>query len=192
LTCIKATGPQARYGWSVTNAKVITLDVRDDIQAGREPFSRIMETVASLEPRDALRLLAPFEPVPLFGVLARQGFSHASKPLADGNWEVLFQRGAVAAEPAPGGPSATLDGGPAPCPPSADPPALDVDARGLEPPQPLVAILEALGRLPQGGVLQARTDRRPMHLYPQLEARGFTGTSQEQDDGSFITHIRHA
>jgi uncharacterized protein (DUF2249 family) len=67
-----------------------------------------------------------------------------------------------------------------------------VDARGLEPPQPLVAILEALGRLPQGGVLQARTDRRPMHLYPQLEARGFTGTSQEQDDGSFITHIRHA
>jgi uncharacterized protein (DUF2249 family) len=66
-----------------------------------------------------------------------------------------------------------------------------LDARGLEPPQPLVAILEALGTLPVHAELRAHTDRRPMHLYAQLEARGFTGESQEQSDGSFITHIRH-
>lgn len=67
---------------------------------------------------------------------------------------------------------------------------LDVDARGLEPPQPLVKILEAAAALPPGATLRARTDRRPMHLLPQLEERGFSADSQEQPDGSFVTHIR--
>ena len=67
-----------------------------------------------------------------------------------------------------------------------------LDARGLEPPQPLVVILEALGNLPEAGVIRAHTDRRPLHLYAQLEERGFTGESEEQHDGSFITTIRHA
>jgi TusA-related sulfurtransferase len=65
-----------------------------------------------------------------------------------------------------------------------------VDARGLEPPQPLVKILEALATLPEGARLRARTDRRPMHLYAQLEERGFVGESEEQEDGSFVTHVR--
>lgn len=65
-----------------------------------------------------------------------------------------------------------------------------VDARGLEPPQPLVQILEALATLPDGAELHAHTDRRPMHLYSFLEERGFTGASEEQPNGSFITVIR--
>jgi TusA-related sulfurtransferase len=65
-----------------------------------------------------------------------------------------------------------------------------VDARGLEPPQPLVRILEALATLPDGAELRAQTDRRPMHLYGFLEERGFVGTSEDQPDGSFITVIR--
>ena len=65
-----------------------------------------------------------------------------------------------------------------------------VDARGLEPPQPLVKILEALAGLPEGARLRARTDRRPMHLYAQLQERGFVGETEEQEDGSFVTHIR--
>jgi len=65
-----------------------------------------------------------------------------------------------------------------------------VDARGLEPPEPLVRILEAVSNLPKEAQLHARTDRRPMHLHSQLEQRGFTGESEEQNDGSFVTHIR--
>jgi TusA-related sulfurtransferase len=67
-----------------------------------------------------------------------------------------------------------------------------LDARGLEPPQPLVVILEALESLPPGVPLRACTDRRPMHLYALLEQRGFTGETEEQHDGSFITTIRRA
>lgn len=65
-----------------------------------------------------------------------------------------------------------------------------LDARGLEPPQPMVRILERLATLPAGGVLQARTDRRPVHLCDLLSLRGFRGESEQQHDGSFLTTIR--
>jgi uncharacterized protein (DUF2249 family) len=65
---------------------------------------------------------------------------------------------------------------------------LTVDARGLEPPEPLIIILEALGRVTDGMELRVQTDRRPIHLYPLLEQRGFTCETEEQD-GGFVTKI---
>lgn len=70
--------------------------------------------------------------------------------------------------------------------------ALIVDARGLEPPGPMIRILEALASLPEGATLQARTDRRPIHLLAQLEARGYEATTLGQPGGSFLTEIRRA
>jgi uncharacterized protein (DUF2249 family) len=64
-----------------------------------------------------------------------------------------------------------------------------LDARGLEPPQPMVRILEAVAVLPAGARLEAVTDRRPMHLYAHLEAQGFRATSEERGDGSVLTRI---
>jgi uncharacterized protein (DUF2249 family) len=167
----------------------VRLDVREDIRNGREPFGKIMQEVARLQDREQLLLIAPFEPAPLYAVLAQQGFSHQSKPTATGDWEVLFTRGA--GEPA--SPSASPAASQPPQDPNSracsGPPVLEVDARGLEPPQPLVKILEALATLPAGARLRARTDRRPMHLYAQLEERGFVGETEEQKDGSFVTHV---
>jgi len=168
----------------------VTLDVREDIRNGREPFGKIMQTVAALKDGEQLLLIAPFEPAPLFAVLAQQGFSHQATPTATGDWEVLFTRDS--GNPA----NAKTPPGPSPLPPGtksqscAGTPVIEVDARGLEPPQPLVKILEALATLPEGARLRARTDRRPMHLYAQLEERGFVGESEEQKDGSFVTHVR--
>ncbi len=71
-------------------------------------------------------------------------------------------------------------------------PLIEVDARGLEPPQPMVRILEALSALPGEATLRAHTDRRPLHLFPLLAERGFQAESEEHSDGSFITHIRRA
>ncbi|HZQ45713.1 MAG TPA: DUF2249 domain-containing protein [Verrucomicrobiae bacterium] len=166
----------------------ITLDVRDDIRNGREPFAKIAATVARLAPTQNLLLIAPFEPVPLYYVLAKQGFSHESQQNAGGDWEVLFSRDRekpAAVEDLPGA---------TPCGCSRSEtkaaPVLELDARGLEPPQPMVNILEALSALPAGAQLRAHTDRRPVHLYPMLEERGFTAQTEEQSDGSFITNIR--
>jgi len=72
---------------------IIEVDVRDDIRAGREPFSRIMAAAAQLGTTGKMVLIAPFEPVPLYNVLAAQGFTHLARELADGDWEIHFVRG---------------------------------------------------------------------------------------------------
>jgi len=168
----------------------VKLDVREEIRNGREPFGKIMQTVAGLKDNEQLRLIAPFEPAPLYAVLAQRGYSHQSKPTPTGDFEVLFTRGTpdsgeqettpIPSQAPKGSQSRACTGTP----------VIEVDARGLEPPQPLVKILEALSTLPAGARLRALTDRRPMHLYSQLEERGFTGVSEEQKDGSFVTHVR--
>ena len=168
--------------------KTITRDVRDDLRNGREPFSRIMSAAAALSANEELLVIAPFEPVPLFRIMEKHGFQHSTRPAESGDWEVRFTR-RPEAQPAGSAPAAASDG---PCGCSAVSPAgiVEVDARGLEPPQPMVKILETTAALPAGVELRARTDRRPMHLYPHLEERGFTAQTEEQSDGSFLTHIR--
>ncbi len=170
------------------STKTITLDVRDDIRAGREPFSKIMTATAALQANDQLLLIAPFEPKPLFDVLRKQGFGHSAKVLDSGDWEVLFARHSAASGVSPQVTTAAegLHSGVV----SRDSKVVDVDARGLEPPQPMIKILEAVAALPEGVELRARTDRRPIHLYPHLEERGFDAESAEEADGSFVTHVR--
>jgi uncharacterized protein (DUF2249 family) len=162
---------------------VVTLDVREEIRQGREPFTLIMRTVMQLKPTDSLLLIAPFEPAPLYGVLGNKGFSHQTKTTPDGSWEILFER------PASEKPSAAQPSSAKPA--SVQTAITEVDARGLEPPQPMVKILEAVAALPRGEEMRAHTDRRPMHLLAQLDERGFTGQTEEQPDGSYLTHIRH-
>jgi uncharacterized protein (DUF2249 family) len=165
------------------NDKTETVDVRDDIRSGREPFSKIMSAAARLQADQELLIIAPFEPTPLFSVMKQQGFSYTAKPTPTGDWEVLFTRQATT-PPVVASSSQSFE--------TVSPimQVIEVDARGLEPPQPMVKILETLAGLPQGVPLDARTDRRPVHLFAQLEERGFTAESEEQTDGSYLTHIR--
>jgi Uncharacterized conserved protein (DUF2249) len=67
------------------NTDVVTVDVREDIRNGREPFSKIMTAVAALGADGRLLLIAPFEPTPLFRVMATRGFRHAASPTASGD-----------------------------------------------------------------------------------------------------------
>lgn len=170
----------------MTTSQMKTLDVREDFRAGRNPCDKIQNALGSVKSGKPLRLLVPFEPVPLFEVGRNLGLIHEARKTPDGDWEVLFSygnpRGTKHTEEKQGG----CGGG---CSHTAPEAVVDVDARGLEPPQPMVKILEALEGLPEDATLSAQTDRRPIHLYPMLEARGFTGTSEEQSDGSFITYI---
>ena len=171
------------------NAKTVTLDVREDIRSGHEPFGKIMNAVAALQSGERLRLIAPFEPVPLFHVLKQQGFVHEGQAMVSGDWEVLFTRVSEPQLKSGTTPEIAVDSRQGDT--SVPTEILSVDARGLEPPQPLVKILETLTALPLGAELRAHTDRRPIHLYAQLDDRGFTATSEEQTDGSFVTQIRH-
>jgi uncharacterized protein (DUF2249 family) len=69
-----------------------TVDARPLIAAGDEPFDLIMAAVAALDDQEELVVLAPFEPVPLEGVLGAQGFSYEAQEIGAGDWRVTFRR----------------------------------------------------------------------------------------------------
>lgn len=76
------------------NSKIVTVDVREDIRQGREPFAKIMAAVDRLEPDETLLLINSFEPRPLYRVMAQNGFTHWAEQTADGTWKVYFRRDA--------------------------------------------------------------------------------------------------
>lgn len=69
-----------------------TVDARPIIAAGEEPFETIMTAAGSLGLGEELVVIAPFEPVPLEGVLSGQGFSYDAEELGGGDWRVTFRR----------------------------------------------------------------------------------------------------
>lgn len=64
-----------------------------------------------------------------------------------------------------------------------DRPCETIDARELPPPEPLRNTLERLAELDDPVVLIQLNDRRPQHLYPQLDDRGYEYETVETDDG---------
>ena len=163
----------------MTTPEPFELDVRPQLQRGEEPFGAIMAAADRLRPGQALRLIAPFRPAPLFGVMANRGFAARDRRRPDGAWEVVF---------APLEGAAPRDAGLAPgsAPGAAlwPDPARVLDLAGLMPPEPMVRILEALADLPGGAVLFALLDREPMFLFPELAARGHEWAGNPAPDGA--------
>ena len=165
---------------AVPEARQIHLDVREDIRRGQEPFARIMAAIKTLGADQVLVLRAPFEPAPLYDVLGKRGFAHWTERRTDDDWSVWFYR-----EPGAGPAARSQEDRERP---AVEPRARLLDVRGLEPPEPMVKILEALERLARGEVLEVLHERRPMLLYPQLDDRGFVHETEEVERG--VTRIR--
>ena len=51
-----------------------------------------MAAVSGLIDGEDLVVLAPFEPVPLEGVLSSQGFAYEASEVGGGDWQVIFRR----------------------------------------------------------------------------------------------------
>jgi uncharacterized protein (DUF2249 family) len=54
------------------------------------------------------------------------------------------------------------------------PDGLHLDVRGLDPPEPMVAILGLIDGGEAGNAMTVHLDREPIFLYPELEARGWS------------------
>jgi len=84
------SGP-TQWAIDITNrARVV--DARPIIADGGEPFDTIMNAVGELSGDEVLVVYAPFEPVPLEGVLGEQGFDYQADDIGDGDWRVTFTR----------------------------------------------------------------------------------------------------
>ncbi len=159
--------------------RIIDLDVREDLRAGKEPFRRILDAARSLPHSSVLRVRAIFEPAPLYSVLAKHGLDHATEQLAADDWRVWFHHG----DPALAAHHVT--------PVDDDGDVIVLDVRGLEPPEPMVRTLEALAELPRGKTLVQLNVRVPQFLLPKLAERGFTYEVREQGPDLVRLFVRH-
>jgi TusA-related sulfurtransferase len=65
-----------------------------------------------------------------------------------------------------------------------------IDARGLEPPEPMERVMQALALLRSGQGIRFLLHREPFPLYPLLAERGFRHETHMQADGSYVILIR--
>jgi len=141
-------------------------------------------------------LLNDHDPVPLyyqFSAEFSEAFSweYVERGPEDFRVKITKLKALPARESAP---SAPVPPPPAACGATAAPvsTAHEIDVRGLEPPEPLIRILDRLESLPAGAALRARTDREPCHLFGEAVQRGFRHECQELPDGSWLTALTRA
>lgn len=156
------------------DARVTTLDVRPILARGDEPFRAIMEAAERTGLGEALKLVAPFEPVPLYAVLVRKGFSYwrRSPPAVSDTWEIFFFREGEEPLRKPDAAETLIEG-------DGGEEMMDLDVRGLEAPEPMEMVLEALEQMNYGTVLRVRHHREPLILFDVLAERGFAYRSKQ-------------
>jgi hypothetical protein len=77
------------------------------------------------------------------------------------------------------------------------PDAVHIDLRGLEPPEPMVAILQTIDGGEVDTALVGHFDREPIFLYPELDERGWSHEllpsscgSDDCEDGVMLRMVR--
>ncbi|PZA06225.1 MULTISPECIES: DUF2249 domain-containing protein [unclassified Meiothermus] len=140
------------------------LDVRPILAAGGEPFGAIMAAAREVAPGQRLCLEVPFEPLPLYRVMERKGFEAWCEQEGPEHYRVHFLRLGPGAEERV---ARTLS--------EADWAVYAAEVTietNLEPPLPMMRVLEALARLEPGQRLLVHHVRRPVHLLARLEQDG--------------------
>jgi len=67
-----------------------------------------------------------------------------------------------------------------------------LDARGLEPPEPMEKVMQTLALLRPGQSIRMLLHREPFPLYPILAERGYRHATTMQADGSYVILITQA
>jgi len=161
------------------------LDVRSDLASGQDPLKKIMAAVSALPQGHVLRLINSFEPTPLISLLAAKGYAHLVKREGPDEVHAFFTKPSDV--PAP-------DGEPSEVPELTETilfeaklkafgvQVTEVDVRGMEMPQPMVTILEALQALPDQRALLVTHQRIPVFLFAELKERSFAFLVNKRGD----------
>ena len=67
-----------------------------------------------------------------------------------------------------------------------------VDARGLEPPEPMEKVMQVLALLRPGQSIRMLLHREPFPLYAILAERGYRHETRMEADGSYVILIRQS
>ncbi|GAA5336449.1 MULTISPECIES: DUF2249 domain-containing protein [Thermus] len=160
------------------------LDVRPILEGGGEPFAHILAAAKEVGPGKRLVLEVLFEPVPLYRVLGKQGFAAWCEKLGENHFRAHFYRESVGeSQQAPPLRSLSEEDW-------EDYQAEVVVEENLEPPLPMVRVLEALASLRAGEKLLVHHVRRPVHLLARLEEEGHAYALKDLGPGQVKLLIR--
>ncbi|CAN5482810.1 hypothetical protein BH11BAC3_BH11BAC3_39200 [soil metagenome] len=166
---------------NITEADIIELDVRAELESGKDPFNLILKAVNQLQPGQLLKLINSFEPVPLIIILEKQGFESYTEIINDNLVYTFFHKSQattikeVDTSKASEGWDKILN--------RYTDKMETVDVRSLEMPLPMLTILDALDKLPEEKALYVIHKRIPVFLLPELAERKFDYRIKEVADG---------
>ena len=155
--------------------KIVELDVRPILAAGKDPFMDIMEKVKCLSDEETLLIINTFEPVPLYSVLGKKGYGHKSIN-NNGEWRIYFFKEELPS--ANGGEKIDIK-------PEFNDELFELDVRNLEPPEPMVKILETLPKLSDNTILVVHHYREPLMLYDKLAERGYSAITNKIEENYY-------
>ncbi|MDO8674297.1 MAG: DUF2249 domain-containing protein [Dehalococcoidia bacterium] len=187
---LPATAATPPPPWLETAPRAVEIDVREHQRRHEDPFPVIMSALAKVEKGQVMLLRNTFEPLPLYDVLGKKGFVNWARETGPHDWEIFFfklsQSGPVTA--AAGMPAQKpVESGDWTDEPTA---TITIDVRELTPPQPLLRILDALGKLEPGDTLLVHHARNPIHLYAKLAELGCMYKTIERGPGQVDLYIR--
>ena len=159
---------------------MVELDVRQEIESGSDPFKSIMTAVSKLKGEEGLHLINIFEPVPLYTVMKMKGYDHSTECI-DGVWHIYFFKGSLEETAKPSVQTGRSQ--------SSGSRTIEIDVRGLEPPEPMVKIIETLPQIGKDNVLLVHHHREPMMLYDKLEHLGYEAATEKISEGYYKVRI---
>lgn len=163
---------------SLKPEQITDFDVRPLINEGKDPLRLIVDRVKTIPKGGVLKIINSFEPTPLISLLNKQGFESFVDLIDDqlvetyfyktGNekvkiddeennsegWEALVKKYVGKIQ--------------------------TVDVRELKMPQPMMTILDAIEKLPDGNALFVYHKRIPVFLLPELKERKFDYRIKEE------------
>ncbi|HRP02424.1 MAG TPA: DUF2249 domain-containing protein [Candidatus Kapabacteria bacterium] len=165
---------------NVSTDNVIELDVRPMLNEGKDPLYLIREKVKDLTPKQVLKLLNSFEPIPLIELLKNQGFESYTEIVNENLIITYFHRlesssnntASVRSSDDWDSVLTKFNGN-----------LTEIDVRHLEMPLPMLTILDELEHLPIDKALYVNHKRIPVFLLPELQERKYDYRIKEVSDG---------
>ncbi len=154
--------------------QIKTLDVRPTLESGKDPLQLIMQHIKLLQDDETLKIINTFEPVPLIGLLKKQGYEYCTEFKDDGIVETYFHKAnqsTISAEEnkIPENNSTDWDE----LTNEFDGKFEYIDVSSLTMPEPMMKILAALEILPANRALYIHHKRIPVFLLDELKDRQF-------------------
>jgi uncharacterized protein (DUF2249 family) len=167
---------------------IVTLDVRDTIDSGADPYKDIMTALKQIKNDEVLKIINIFEPVPLMGILEEKGYTSWTNKIGEDEFHTFFQRkdttSDLSLEEMP------IEEG------SFDEKLAtygrnirEIDVRLLEMPEPMVTILKETETLPDHYALLVNHKKVPQFLLPELKTRNYQWLTKDISRGHTLLLI---